>query len=98
MNAVYFVITTATTIGYGDITAGSLYTEKLFCIGLQFVGILIFSAITGNIRRLKKEPNLQDVINKRVKKVEHFIYVIDRSRPHIALGDPIYEIATSYID
>ena len=47
--AFYFVTTTATTIGYGDIT-GSLQTEKLFCILLEFVGILIFSAITGNIR------------------------------------------------
>ena len=47
--ALYFVTTTATTIGYGDIT-GSLQTEKLFCLLLEFVGILIFSAITGNIR------------------------------------------------
>lgn len=55
--AFYFCTTTATTIGYGDIT-GSLYQEKLFCLLLEFVGILIFSAITGNIRQLKKEPDL----------------------------------------
>ena len=67
--AFYFVSTTATTIGYGDIT-GQLYNEKLFCLLLQFVGILTFAAITGNIRRIKHEPKLQDVINMRVKKVE----------------------------
>ena len=62
------------------------------------VGILIFSAITGNIRKVKHEPNLQDVISKRIKTVEEFIFLIDRLRPNVSLSNDIYIITTSYID
>ena len=47
---------------------------------------------------MKKNPNLKDVINKRVKSVEEFIFLIDRLRPHVALSDDIYIMSTSYID
>lgn len=56
-NAFYYISTTATTIGYGDIY-GTTQNEKLFAIILEFAGILIFSAITGNIRNVKQEPDL----------------------------------------
>ena len=64
-NAFYYISTTATTIGYGDIHARTTI-EKIFAIMLEFVGILIFSAITGNIRNVKKEPDLLGVINTRI--------------------------------
>ena len=51
----YFVCTTATTIGYGDYV-GTSEVEKYFLILLEFVGICIFSAITDNIRGLKSMP------------------------------------------
>ena len=38
------------------------------------------------------------MINQRVKLVEQFIFMIDRIRPHISLGDPVYEIAINYVD
>ena len=97
MTAFYYITTTATTIGYGDIHAKT-ESEKLFAIMLEFVGILIFSAITGNIRKVKKEPDLQSVINKRVANVEEFIFLIDRLKPHVALDDDIYVLSTSYIE
>ena len=96
-NAVYYVSTTATTIGYGDIHA-TTDIEMVYAIFLELVGILIFSLITGNVRNLKLEPNLQNVINKRVKTVEEFIFLIDRMRPHVPLNDNIYIMSTSYID
>jgi len=55
--SVYFVTTTATTIGYGDISGTSQY-EKSFLIILEFVGICIFSVITGNIRKIKSTPTI----------------------------------------
>ena len=54
--------------------------------------------ITGNVRNLKVEPNLQSVINKRVKSTEEFIFLIDRMRPHVPLNENIYVMSTSYID
>ena len=51
VSAIYFISETATTIGYGDIYANTPI-EQGFAIFLEFVGILIFSLITGNIRGL----------------------------------------------
>ena len=60
-NAFYYISTTATTIGYGDITPQTEH-ERLFVMLLEFVGILIFSAISGNIKNVKKEPDLKNYI------------------------------------
>lgn len=68
VNAFYFVTTTATTIGYGDIH-GNLLSEKIFIILLECIGILTLSTITGNIRRLKRKTTMQQIVSDRVSKV-----------------------------
>ena len=40
----YFITTSITTIGYGDIY-GCTMAEKLFILGLLFIGIIIFTVI-----------------------------------------------------
>jgi hypothetical protein len=52
ITSMYFVTTTATTIGYGEFY-GTTIVEKIFLMILEFTGILVFSSITGNIRTLK---------------------------------------------
>jgi hypothetical protein len=42
----YYTTTTILTVGYGDITAISLY-EKLLCIVLMIIGVISFSFATG---------------------------------------------------
>ena len=42
----YYTTTTILTVGYGDITAISLY-EKLLCIILMIIGVISFSFTTG---------------------------------------------------
>lgn len=42
----YYTTTTILTVGYGDITAVSLY-EKLLCIVLMIIGVISFSFATG---------------------------------------------------
>ena len=97
VNAFYFVTTTATTIGYGDIH-GQLAGEKIFIIFLEFIGICIFSAITGNLRRLKRSSNMQKIIQDRIKQVQEFINDIDKVLKHKPLEDYIYDTTESYID
>lgn len=41
-SAFYFLVTTSTSVGYGDYFGTTLY-ERIFCILVQFVGICIFS-------------------------------------------------------
>lgn len=42
LTAFYFTITTITTVGYGDISAGT-FTEKIGCIFLMLLGVISFS-------------------------------------------------------
>ena len=44
--AFYFMITTMTTVGYGDIS-GTNTTERIYCIILMLIGVLTFSYATG---------------------------------------------------
>jgi voltage-gated potassium channel len=44
----YFVSTTVTTVGYGDITAENL-VEKVFAIFMLFVGVLTFAFASGQL-------------------------------------------------
>ena len=38
----YFTITTITTVGYGDVSAGT-FGERIFCICLMIVGVISYS-------------------------------------------------------
>lgn len=42
----YFVVTTMSTVGYGDISAGTR-AERVFCTLLMFIGVVSFNFISG---------------------------------------------------
>jgi phage terminase large subunit len=65
---VYYVTTTASTVGYGDNYARSP-NEKMFVLVLQFISICIFSIIMGNITSLKKRKRIDRII---IEKVSYF--------------------------
>lgn len=48
MISFYFVATTITTVGYGDITAVN-GIERLFNIGMLFIGVMTFSFASGSL-------------------------------------------------
>lgn len=54
-------MTTATTVGYGDVYAHNS-REKLYMIFLEFIGICTFSVITGNILNLKRADRVSDIV------------------------------------
>lgn len=59
----YYVTTSITTIGYGDIS-GVTAAEKLFIIYLLFSGILIFTIIQQRTRSFVLEPNMRQMSKK----------------------------------
>lgn len=65
VSSLYYVTTTATTVGYGDITPKNRH-EKLFNVFLEFIGICTFSLITGRILGLKSSISLEEVISQKV--------------------------------
>ena len=46
ISAIYWVITTFTSVGYGDIH-GSTQTEYLFTIGIDMLGIAFYGYMIG---------------------------------------------------
>ena len=65
ITAIYFILTTATTVGYGDYYAHNP-SENAFLIFVQIVGICFFSTVTGKISSLKKEKKIMDIVEEKV--------------------------------
>ena len=47
----YYVVTTMSTVGYGDISAHTT-AERIYCIMLMLVGVLSFNLISGALGAL----------------------------------------------
>lgn len=46
--AFYFIVTTMTTVGYGDMYANNLY-EQIFCTILMLIGVTFFAMVSGSL-------------------------------------------------
>jgi hypothetical protein len=46
--AFYFSVTSMTTVGYGDMS-GSNSIERIFCIVLMVIGVVVFTFISGSL-------------------------------------------------
>lgn len=57
--ALYFTITTITTVGYGDILATSSI-EKIFCILIMLTGVIGFSFATGVLTSIIQNYDAHD--------------------------------------
>ena len=44
----YFVVTTMTTVGYGDYSAHTLI-EQIYVVFLMMAGVFVFSIVTGSL-------------------------------------------------
>ena len=74
----YFIVTTFSTVGYGDISATNT-SEKVFSIAIMFVGVTAFAAGTSTLTNLlqtydTENKNMQekvDVLNRIYK--EYFL-------------------------
>jgi hypothetical protein len=80
ITAMYWVITTLTTVGYGDYKG---YTPKEYLIQMvvEFLGIGIFSYLMGSISSLVgSEQNLQDILDERVEQIENWLRKLEKAR------------------
>ena len=70
IKSVYWVICTLTTVGYGDYK-GYTSSEYLVQMGVEFLGIGIFSYLMGSINDLVgSEETLQEIIDERIENIE----------------------------
>ena len=76
LSSIYFLITTVTSVGYGDII-GSSFTEIIFQIFLLMIGIIAYSWLISSLSNYVQENNKQnEVFNQKISllneiKLEH---------------------------
>ena len=51
IHSLYFIITTLSTVGYGDLSASN-EIEKLICIGCMLIGVSAFAYVTSTMTTL----------------------------------------------
>lgn len=78
--AVYWVITTLTTVGYGDIK-GYTPPEYFFQMVIEFLGIGVFSFLMNCISDLfTTDTTMQNIIDIRTEQIEEWLRKLEKSR------------------
>ena len=61
--AFYFIVTTMTTVGFGDISANNL-PEQVFCTILMLIGVTFFAVVSGSLAAML---NSVDSVNAKME-------------------------------
>lgn len=97
VTAVYWVITTLTTVGYGDFK-GFSNEEYVFQMVVEFLGIGLFSFLMGSINNLVvSEQKLQDIIDDKIEDLDIWLRKLDKSRSKI-LPKPLYDNIKDFVE
>jgi hypothetical protein len=93
----YWVVTTLTTVGYGDYK-GFTNNEYIFTYIVEFIGILFFSIMMGSINDIM-EGNDQDsdIIESKLESVDVWLVKLDNSRMSKQLPRVLYDKIKIYI-
>lgn len=98
ISSIYWVITTLTTVGFGDIRAYNKY-EQLYTMGVEFLGIAFFGLIMGTINKvLGEEDGAADIIDSKLEEVDLWLLKLDNSRNDKSLPRKLYEKIKEYIE
>ncbi len=63
----YYILTTITTVGYGD-QYGSTSEEYIYTMVVEFIGITFFSFLNGTINAMfSGEQSFESLINARME-------------------------------
>lgn len=74
----YFTVTTITTVGYGDVSAGTTY-ERLFCMCLMLVGAMSYSFAISSF------TNLLSSLDSHETKLKEKLDTLNAIRSHYDL-------------
>ena len=83
VDGLYFISTTMTQVGYGDISAwinsklGEGTFSMLTVMLTQFAGIAGFSIIKDQVFSAKKVQDINDIIEHTAKETESMLFQID---------------------
>lgn len=89
LTAFYWVITTFTSVGYGDIL-GVTPLENIFCMIVEMIGICFFGYIVGTFQNLIASFGVTDQLTEMMEKLDHDLMKLDKSVKSRVLIPSIY--------
>jgi hypothetical protein len=88
-SASYFIVTTFTTIGYGDFLPNS-NLEIILVMILELIGLAMFSAILGILVKIRSHDTAAEIFESKTEKVNKFINIVDNNNPSKELPMEIF--------
>ena len=96
-NAFYFILTTITTVGYGDIT-GDTTIEYLFSMGVEFIGLTFFSFLTGTISVMfSGDQSFEALINARMEELDLWLLRLENCNKEEKIPNKLYHSIKEFI-
>ena len=96
-NAFYFILTTITTVGYGDIS-GTTTIEYLFSMGVEFIGLTFFSFLTGTISVMfSGDQSFESLINARMEQLDLWLLRLENCNKEEKIPNKLYHSIKEFI-
>lgn len=96
-NAFYFILTTITTVGYGDIS-GSTTNEYLFSMCVEFIGLTFFSFLTGTISVMfSGDQSFESLINARMEELDLWLLRLENCNQEEKIPNKLYHSIKEFI-
>ena len=72
MTSLYFIVTTSTTVGYGDYGGGTMW-ERVFLMITEFIGICMFSIMSSQTETVIFMPKMKEIVNNKVSDIKQYL-------------------------
>ena len=96
ITSLYWVVTTLTTVGYGDIY-GKTSEEYIYTMIVEFIGILVFSIIMSTVNSFLSAQGDIDIVEAKTDQVDVWLVKLDNSRMSKSLPKILYDKIKVYI-
>ena len=88
--AFYFIVTTVTTIGYGDYLPKQVL-EMIFVMAIELTGLALFAYFIGIILSIESSKSSYQMIEQKKQKVAEFLEKVNYGNSLLALPNEIYK-------